>query len=182
MNVVNRKRFQLIAIAAVFLAPMLVAFGLHLADWKPARTRNNGTLIQPPQDIAADPAKLPDGAAYSWKDSQYRWTLVIVAGAGCAAACEARIAEADKIWSLMTQKATRLRLAAVGVEATPALREKYPRVEFVRSEAAPFAALRPTTPDSAVAAVVDPAGLLMLRFEPGYDPAHVRQDLSRLIR
>jgi hypothetical protein len=182
MNSLARKRLQLVAVAAVFLAPMLIAFGLHYAGWQPTSTRNNGTLIRPPQDIAADPAKLPDGAAYSWKDAQYRWTLVIVAGPGCAAACEARIAEADKVWSLMTQKATRLRLAAVGTDATPALREKYPRVEFVRSDAAPLAALRPTAPDSAVAAVVDPAGLLMLRFDAGYDPAHVREDLSRLIR
>lgn len=182
MSPLSRKRLQLVAVAGVFLAPMLIAFGLHLANWQPANTRNNGTLIQPPQSIAADAATLPDGAAYSWKDAQYRWTLVVVAGPDCAAICEARIAEADKIWSLMTQKATRLRLAAVGVDAAPELRERYPRIEFVTSQAAPLSALRPATPDAAVAAIVDPMGNVMLRYEPGYDPAGVRQDLSRLIK
>lgn len=182
MNPQTSKRVQLIAVAGVFLAPMLIAFGLHLADWQPVNTRNNGTLIKPPQSIAADAATLPDGRAYNWDDTEARWTLVVIAGPGCAAACEARIAEADKIWSLMTQKATRLRLATFGVEPPVAWREKYPRIEFVQGQSAPLAALRPTTPDSAVAAVVDPAGLLMLRYEPGYDPAGVRQDLSRLIR
>ena len=182
MSPQNRKRVQLVAVAGVFLAPMLIAFGLHLANWQPTNKRNNGTLIQPPQSVAADAATLPDGAAYHWDDTEFRWTLVVIAGPDCAAVCEGRIAEADKIWSLMTQKATRLRLAAIGVEATPALREKYPRIEFVRSDSAPLAKLRPTTPDSATAAIVDPAGLLMLRYEAGYDPAGVRQDLSRLIR
>lgn len=182
MNPVNRKRVQLIAVAGVFLAPMLIAFGMHLANWQPMSTRNNGTLIQPPKDIAADAATLADGTQYSWKDEQYRWTLVVVAGPDCAAACEARIGEADKIWSLMTRKATRLRLAAVGVEPTPALREKYPRIEFVRSAAEPLTALKPATPDAAIAAIVSPAGLLMMRYEAGYDPAGVRQDLSRLIK
>ena len=182
MNPQNRKRLQLIAVAGVFLAPMMIAFGLRLADWQPTSTRNNGTLIRPPQSVATDAATLPDGSAYHWDDTQARWTLVVIAGPGCASACEARIAEADKIWSLMTQKATRLRLATFGVDATPELVAKYPRIEFVRSESAPIAALRPTTPDNAVAAIVDPAGLLMLRYEPGYDPAGVRQDLSRLIR
>ena len=68
------------------------------------------------------------------------------------------------------------------VEATPALREKLPRFDFVASAAAPLNALRPAAADSVAAVVVDPAGLLMLRYEPGYDPAGVRQDLSRLIR
>ncbi|HSX62271.1 MAG TPA: hypothetical protein VLF18_18970 [Tahibacter sp.] len=182
MDVQTKKRLQLIAIMFVFLAPMIVAFALRLGDWQPNRLRNNGILVKPPQELAADTPRATRDAAFGWKDAQYRWTLVLIAGPDCAAACEQRLADAEKIWSLMTQKATRLRLAAVGVEATPVRLEKYPRIEFVASSAAPLQALKPAAADTVAAAVVDPAGLLMLRFEPGYDPAGVRQDLSRLIR
>lgn len=182
MDAQRRKRLQLIAIMLVFLAPMVVAFGLRLSGWQPNRLRNNGTLVQPPQDISTDTPRAAVDAAFGWKDTQYRWTLVLLAGPGCAAACQRRLADAEKIWSLMTQKATRLRLAVVGIEATPELRQKFPRLEFVQSSAAPLLALTPAGADTVAAVVIDPAGLLMLRYEPGYDPAGVRQDLSRLIR
>lgn len=182
MDVQTKKRLQLIAIMFVFLAPMIVAFGLHLADWQPNRLRNNGVLVKPPQELAADTPRATRDAAFAWKDSQYRWTLTLIAGPDCAAACEQHLADAEKVWSLMTQKATRLRLVAVSVEATPARLEKFPRIDFVQSSAPPLQALRPAAADTVAAAVVDPAGLLMLRFDPGYDPAGVRQDLSRLIR
>lgn len=182
MDAQRKKRLQLIAIMLVFLAPMVVAFALRLADWQPDKLRNNGILVQPPQDISTDAPKAAVDAAFGWKDTQYRWTLVLLAGPGCAQSCLQRLADAEKIWSLMTQKATRLRLAVVGVEATPELREKFRRLEFVQSSAAPLQALTPAAADTVAAVVVDPAGLLMLRYEPGYDPAGVRQDLSRLIR
>jgi hypothetical protein len=182
MNVQTKKRLQLIAIMLVFMAPIVVAFGLRLGQWQPHRLRNNGVLVQPPQDLAADTPRAVRDAAFSWKDSQYRWTLLLIAGPDCATACEQRLADAEKVWSLMTQKATRLRLAVLDAEATPARLERFVRLDFVESAAVPLQALRPSTPDSVAAVVVDPAGLLMLRFDPGYDPSGVRQDLSRLIR
>ncbi|MBL8297516.1 MAG: hypothetical protein JNN30_04115 [Rhodanobacteraceae bacterium] len=182
MEVQTKKRLQLIAIMFVFLAPMIAAFALRVGEWQPARLRNNGVLVKPPQELAADNPRATRDAAFAWKDTEYRWTLALIAGPDCAAACEQRLADAEKIWSLMTQKATRLRLVAVGVDSTPTRMTQYPRIDFVQSTAAPLQALRPTTPDSVAAVVVDPAGLLMLRFDPGYDPAGVRQDLSRLIR
>jgi hypothetical protein len=182
MDVQTKKRLQLIGIMFVFLAPMVVAFALRLGEWQPSRLRNNGVLVQPPQELAADTPHATRDAAFAWKDSQYRWTLVLIAGPDCAASCEQQLADAEKVWSLMTQKATRLRLAAVGVDATPARLGKFPRVDFVQSSAPALQALRPSAPDTVAAVVVDPAGLLMLRFDPGYDPSGVRQDLSRLIR
>jgi hypothetical protein len=182
MDAQRKKRLQLLGIMFVFLAPMVLAFGLRLANWQPDKLRNNGILVQPPQDISADPARPTVDASFGWKDSQYRWTLVLIPHPQCADACLQRLADAEKIWSLMTQKATRLRLAAVGVEASAERRARLPRMEFVRSDAAPLIALRPQLADQVAAAVVDPAGLLMLRYEPGYDPAGVRQDLARLIR
>lgn len=182
MDVQTKKRLQLIAIMFVFLAPMIVAFALRLGEWQPTRLRNNGVIVTPPQALAADTPRAKRDAAFAWRDAQYRWTLVLVAGPDCAAACEQRLADAEKVWSLMTQKATRLRVVAVGVEATAARLERYQRIDFVQSSSAALQSLRPSAPDSVAAAVVDPAGLLMLRFDPGYDPSGVRQDLSRLIR
>lgn len=182
MDQQTKKRLQLIAIMFVFLAPMIIAFALRLNDWQPNKLRNNGLLVQPPQELAADAPRATRDTAFHWTDKQLRWTLVLIAGPDCAAGCEQRLADAEKIWSLMTSKATRLRLVAVGVEPTPERLARFPRLDFVDSAAAPLQALRPAAADAVAAVVVDPAGLLMLRFEPGYDPAGVRQDLSRLIR
>lgn len=182
MDARTNKRLQLIAIMLMFLVPIVVAFGLRQGQWQPHKLRNNGVLVQPPQALAADTPLAVRDAAFSWKDGQYRWTLLLIAGPDCAAACEQRMADAEKVWSLMTQKATRLRLAVLGAEATPARLQRFVRLDFVESSAAPLQALRPAASDSVAAVVVDPAGLLMLRFDPGYDPSGVRQDLSRLIR
>ncbi len=91
----NKKRLQLIAIMFVFLAPMVVAFALRLSDWQPNRLRNNGLLVTPPQELAADTPRATRNAAFTWTDTQLRWTLALIAGPDCAAACEQRLADAE---------------------------------------------------------------------------------------
>ncbi|UXI68653.1 hypothetical protein [Tahibacter amnicola] len=182
MNPQRRKRLQLIAVMLIFLAPMVVAFTLHLLDWQPGQTRNFGKLVQPPVDIADDPATVTGGQPYAWKDIEYRWTLVLIAGPGCAKNCQARLGEAEKLWSVMTQKARRLRLAAIQFPSDLRPADAKTRIQFVDSKAQALLGLAPAQLDSVVAAIVDPAGKLMLHYDANYDAAAVRQDLSKLIR
>ncbi|MEO8672767.1 MAG: hypothetical protein ABI411_15725 [Tahibacter sp.] len=181
MNPQSKMRLQLVMVGAVFLVPMLIAFGLRLANWQPERLRNIGELVQPPQDLASNPIA-SDRGEFAWKDPDYRWTLLLLAGPACGDACEAQLANAEKVRGVMTSKATRVRLAVIGVEATDARRARYPQTQFLRSDAPALQALRPSGNDAIAAVVIDPAGLLVLRYAPGFDPSGVRQDLARVIR
>jgi hypothetical protein len=182
VNAVNRKRLQLILILTVFLGPIIVAFVLRQTGWQPERLRNVGELQQPPRDVSDAIVTGLDGNPFAWRDPEYRWTLLLLSGPDCARACRERLADTAKIRALLTQKAARLRIAILGVDANTAMAAQYPHVTFLRTEAAALRDLLPREPDTVGAIVVDPAGLYVLRFAPGYDPAGVRSDLARLIR
>jgi len=48
-----RSRLTLIALALLFIAPMLAAwwFYSNSADWRPDHTTNDGTLVVPPRPL-----------------------------------------------------------------------------------------------------------------------------------
>jgi len=178
---IQRKRLQLVAIMLVFAAPVLIAFGLRLADWQPSRTSNVGALVMPPQDVSDAPVTLADGSRLDWKDSHWYFTLVVLAGSDCAEACFARLDELLRMRVTLTQKAERLRIVYLGPPLPEDRRAALRPILFGRDDAARFAAHVPATGEVADV-VVDPNGLLMLRHAPGIDAMGVRKDLARLIR
>lgn len=178
----RRQRLQLILIVAVFVVPILLAFALRLSGWQPEKLRNVGELLQPPQDLAGITLRDVDGKPFLWKDEDYRWTLLILGGPTCAVQCEARLAEAEAIRMLLTQKATRVRIAYLGPSPSEVARARLRDVQFLQGPSEPLNTSRPTAPDSVAALLVDPIGLLVVRHAAGYEPDGVRKDLSRVIR
>ncbi len=181
MSQPSRARLQLLLIAVLFAAPVLVALALHLGGWRPSRLRNVGELVDPPRDLGAVRLTTADGDALAWKDAQWRWTVVAVAGPTCAEPCRARLVDLIKARQLLAQKAERVRLVYVGPDLDGPVREALAPFQFHRD---PDAALgvAPATADGVAALVVDPNGLLVLRYPAGFDPLGLRQDLSRLLR
>src|SRR5215475_10288985 len=72
---IRKNRFVLLAIALVFGAPLLIALAMNLAGWSPARTRNYGTLVQPPVDVSAVSVAVAGDGRLDWRDPQWHWTL-----------------------------------------------------------------------------------------------------------
>jgi hypothetical protein len=80
----NRKRLGLVLIVLLFATPIIVAYVLNAAGWRPSGMRNYGTLIEPPQDLGSARFTLDDGTPLAWKDEDWSWTLIALPGPDCA--------------------------------------------------------------------------------------------------
>jgi hypothetical protein len=159
-----------------------LAFALRLSGWQPAKLRNVGELLQPPQDLSSIALREADGTPFVWRDPDYRWTLLLLGGTRCAAQCERQLTEAEGIRMLLTQKATRVRIAYAGPAPADAARAHLREVRWLAGDAPALDARRPQADDGVAALLVDPVGLAIVYHAAGYEPEGVRKDLSRLIR
>jgi hypothetical protein len=181
MKTQKKNRLALIAVLLVFAAPLAVAWWLSSTGWHPQQTRSSGTLVDPPRDLSAVAVALADGSVLSWRDPQYRWTLLALPGAQCATACRERMDEALRMRITLGKNTDRLRIVYIGA-GLPA--------DFVAARAPlltgrngndAFAAERASGEDSLALALVDPRGLLMLRYADGYSAQGLRSDIQKVI-
>ncbi len=175
----NRNRLVLAVIALVFAAPIVAALVLNATGWRPAHTRNAGTLVDPPLDVSGAAVTLADGSKLQWRDPQWHWTLLALASGECADACRARLAELVRLRITLGRNAERLRLVYLGAPL-PAALELSP-LQVGRDDDARFAAQVPAAAGAVALALVDPNGLLMMRYDAGYDAARLRQDIVKVL-
>lgn len=176
----NRNRLVLIAIVLVFAAPIVAALLLNASGWRPAHTRNSGTLVQPPADIGSVPVTLADGSRLVWRDPQWHWTLLALANGDCAEACQTRLAELVRLRITLNRNADRLRIVYLGARLPmPAANAGAPLL--TGDDHGALAAYRPALPGQLALALVDPNGLLMLRYPDGYDAALLRGDIVKVV-
>lgn len=181
MNKTNRSRFLLIAIVLVFAAPLVVALLLNLGGWRPATTRNYGVLVEPPVDVGAAPVTLAGGGTLDWSDPQWHWTLVVLSNGDCGADCQARIADVLRMRLTLNRNAERLRVVYLGPALpTPAVQALAPLLAGSDDNNL-LATYRPAAAGTPALALVNPNGLLMLRYGPDFDVARVRQDLVKVV-
>jgi hypothetical protein len=178
----SRKRIGLLLIIALFLAPVVTAYVLNAVGWRPAGTRNYGTLIEPPQDLTQARFILADGKALEWKDAEWSWTIFALTGPGCAAKCMARIDELRRARLTLNQNAYRVRVVVLDDTLTQDAFAALKPVEVARDPDAKLAGLRPSSADDVTAAFADPHGFLVLRYPDHYDGNLLRKDLARLIK
>lgn len=178
----NRKRLGLILIILLFAAPIATAYLLNAFGWRPAGTRNYGTMVQPPQDLTAAQFVLDDGKALAWKDEDWSWTLFALTGPDCAQKCLARIDELRRARLTLNQNSYRVRVVVLdGTLPADTLAPLKP-VQRARDANEKLAHLRPTASDDVAAVLVDPHGFLILSYPAGYNGSLLRKDLARLIK
>jgi hypothetical protein len=181
MNKNNKSRLVLVVIVVMFAIPLVAAFVIRASGWRPTNTKNSGTLVEPPRDVTDAKATLADGSAFPWKDAQYHWTLLLLPGADCATKCIERIDEAVRMRLTLGRNAERLRIAYIG----PALANDFfagrAPLTFVRDESNAFIDEHARNGDSLALALIDPNGLLMLRYPDGYSAQGLRSDITRII-
>jgi len=193
----TKSRLQLVLVAAIFAAPVLIALALNQAGWRPHGTRNFGELVTPPQDMNSTHPQLTDGGAFVWHDTRWQWTLLAVAGEGtdargrakqgavaggsCEAQCLAQLDLLHRARLTLNQNSDRVRLVYSGPPLPAAALEQLRPITLISDTDQAFAAWRPNTPDTLAAALVDPSGFLMLRYTAGFDANGLKKDLTRLI-
>ena len=93
----RKSRRTLLLIAAVFLAPLVVAGALAIAGWQPG-VKGEGEPIMPQRNFAQEnvQVRLENGTLWPWRDVKPRLTLVALAGPDCATRCIAALTDLAK--------------------------------------------------------------------------------------
>ena len=176
----NRNRLILVALAALFLVPMLVAGILRFTDRHPAINRQKGELLQPPADLRDATPRLAAGGTYAWNPEARTWRILVPAPAQCDAKCVQLAEGVDKVRALAGRDMIRVDILWLG--AHPA---NLPTggVRVLADDAALRARLpRADDPHGTPVYVLDPNGFVVLRYAPGFDIGDMRTDLSRLLK
>jgi hypothetical protein len=183
-NTRNRNRWMLIALFAMFFGAMFVAGVLRFSGWRPHGMKNKGELLQPYADLRTLTPRLADGSEYRWNPAARTWRIAAMprdcTNAG-AAQCEALLRQLDTVWQLAGKDADRVDLLWIGD-----LPADGPRPASLR-QLKPDMPLRERLPGADAVTgtpvyVIDPNGFVVLRYAPGFDPAGLRTDLSRLLK
>ncbi len=190
----RRPRLLLLGLGALFVAPLAAAW-LSLAlgpAWQPAETVNHGRLLQPARPLlAAGPGAADDPAAPLLRG---RWTLALLAGAGCPPECRETLAASRQVWLALNKDQARVQRLLVTTGAlAPATRDALLRDDGTlrtRADAGLAARLRDAlaTGDGARAPggprllLIDPLGNLVLDYAPPVAPRGLLKDLERLLK
>jgi hypothetical protein len=177
----NRNRFTLLAIFAVFFGAFALAGILRFSGWRPAGMKNHGELLQPPADLRTITPHLADGSEYAWDPVRRTWRIVIAPPVDCGKTCSALAEQISVVRQLFGRNAGHVDVLWFG--ELPATAPRGNGFHSVRDDPALRAVLpRLNDPAGVPVYVVDPNGFVVLRYAPGFDPSHLRQDLSRLLK
>jgi hypothetical protein len=182
----RRNRMMLLAIFAVFFGSLFLAGVLRFSGWRPAGTKAHGEMLQPPGDLRAVVPKLADGSDYAWNPRARLWRIALAPPADCIEACIKLAHDLDTVWQLTGKDADHVHVLWIGtpppamprdaalrvLQSSPALRAGLPRVDEIASNRG----------GGVPVYVIDPNGFVILRYPPGFDPAGLRADLSRLLK
>ncbi|MGH8152522.1 MAG: hypothetical protein ACREPF_07280, partial [Rhodanobacteraceae bacterium] len=109
MDLRNRRRIQLVLLAAVFVAPVAAALILGFLGWAP-RAHSYGEPIQPERNLSGIPVTLANGEPFSWSNHDAVWTLVALPGPDCATRCLDELDLVHRAQITLGEHAARLRL------------------------------------------------------------------------
>ena len=182
----RRNRLMLLGLFALFFVPIALAMLLNAAGVRPAPDRARGELLQPPADLRTLVPTLADGRAYRWNPAQRTWRIVALAPADCGAPCARAAQGLDVAWELFGKDARRVDVLWMCASMTCTPPPATARITTLRTlrDTPALRALAPTgTPAAGVPVlVIDPNGFVVLRYAAGFDPAHLRTDLARLLK
>ena len=172
---------MLVALFALFFGTVFGAGILRFSGWQPAAHKNHGLMLQPPADARSIVPMLADGSAYDWRPGERRWRIVAAPAPGCAEVCLKLAQDLDKVWQLFGHNADEVDILWIGDYPDGAPR--HGALRLLRADG-PLRGLLPQVDDPAGTPVyvIDPHGFVILRYAPGFDPAGLRTDVSKLIK
>jgi hypothetical protein len=188
------SRLTLVGLFLLFAAPLAAAFWLYYAtDWRPSRTTNHGTLIEPVRALPAlsfaDPLAQPAvSRLFTGK-----WSLVVVANGRCDEACRTSLVYARQVHIGMGRLGTRMqRVFLVPADCCDR--------EYLDREQAGLRVADLGGGDAALGAgrnellaafggervdqqifIVDPLGNLMMSYDTRLAPRGLHDDLQKLL-
>lgn len=190
----RRSRWLLVAVFAMFAAPILVAWLMFFVfeDWRPAGTTNHGVLVQPPRALQLTGLRAGDGSAIAPDWLEGKWTYVYLADAQCDGLCRDQLYRMRQVRLAQGKNIDRVQRLAVVMNAAgfadaaahyPGLVLLSGQPEAVAAWMAEFeleAGERPALKGRIY--LVDPMGNLMMFYEPDADAKGMVKDLERLLK
>ncbi len=184
----TRSRLTLIALFALFFAPILVAVLLHSEwiDWQADPAKANGELIDPVEPLGAFRLRDAIGVERTPADLAGRWQLVYTTTGACQNECREKLALMHNIRLAQDRHRDEIGLVllverSIDDATLSAIRASDPSWRVFDGDAG--AALLERFPRVADGAfyIVDPQVNIMERFAPDVDLNGVRKDLDRLL-
>jgi cytochrome oxidase Cu insertion factor (SCO1/SenC/PrrC family) len=188
-------RRRLLLLAALFMLPVFVAYGLYYGGWRPSSTANHGELLQPARPVKDAALTLLSGESIRFSHWHGKWTLLLFSTAECLKPCERNFNNIRQIIAAQGKEAHRVRgvLVVTDGKALDWLRyaiKDYPDMQVVIGSQAAVNSLAQQfvlpagSPLDKLNGVylVDPSGNFMMSYPANADPTGINKDLKRLLR
>ena len=110
-------KIKFIALAVLFMLPVVAAMVLYRMDWRPRGTSNHGELIQPARPIADVALQAWDGKPVNFSSVAKKWTMLYFASAECGRGCEQALYKMRQVHLAQGRERDRLQsaLAEAGI-------------------------------------------------------------------
>ena len=193
-----RNLRTLAALAALFLAPLVLAFFTYYGtDWRPSAHVNHGRLITPARplpQVALERIDLGEGAPAAGGPGalppvfRTHWSLVYVGDGGCATDCREALHVMRQTRLALNNDMTRVErvfLVVSGCCDRGFLAREHARLQVLDAGAAQARTLLARFPAEGrehTLFVVDPLGNLVMSYDAREDPRGLLQDLEKLLR
>lgn len=190
----GRSRLYLLVVMGLFAAPVVLAWLVFFVfpDWRPAGTVNHGELVAPVRPLPAFRLHDAGGAPVDETLLRGKWTLLLLQQGDCDDACMHRLYDVRQIRLAQGKNIDRLQRVMLWASAGAGGDEiagTFPGQTLIPLDPAADAGLIATFAVDAADPLtaqrlylVDPAGNLMMRYEPDADPRGTIKDLERLLK
>jgi hypothetical protein len=185
-----RSRLKLYLVLAICAAPVVAAYVVYYAVRPEARS-NYGTLVDPQRPMPSLHLRTLDGRAVDAATLRGKWTMLMIAGGDCPAACVDRLYHLRQVRLTTGKDRDRVQRVWLIPDATPLstmLIREYDGTEMLRADPSELERWLPTAASESRAAyadhiyIVDPLGNLMMRFPLNADPNKTKGDVAKLLR
>lgn len=176
-----KSRLILLLIVTMFFSSFLIAWGLRFAGWTPTGSKNFGELLQPPMDMTTVNIRYADGTPYPWEPEKHWWRVIVVPSPDCTNACTAMTDTLFRVWETQGRQAERVDVLWFG--ELPKEARTFRKLFAMQSSPELIAALpKKATANAIPVYIIDNRGYVVMQYSPGFDPSHLRKDLSRLLK
>ena len=185
MNVptVKRARLQLIAIAAVFLGPLLIATWMYRTGaLTPGGYTNHGELVDPVVNVAE---VLPDSPLHILDEG--RWIMLYTGESECTDACRDALYKLRQTRQMVGREMDRIVRVFLHGESPPDrvfLEGEHPGLKTLNDRGLANL-LEEKRPENAMPGgiyLLDPRANLVMYFSPDIDPRDLVDDVKHLLR
>lgn len=191
----TRKRISLVALFAIFLAPLLIATLLFYVfpEWRPVGTTNHGQLVTPVRPLPPFAMETLAGDSIDETFLRGKWTLVYLLRGRCDEPCAEQLYNIRQVRLAQGKNIDRLQRLliwegdGVGREDQLELQKHFPGQVIVplSGQQELIDAFSLDEQQALLARriyLVDPLGNLMMTYEADDEPRGMIKDLERLLK